>query len=303
MKRIFTTVVLSLVVYVASAQQDPQWSQNMFNKLAVNPGYAGSNNGICGVLLGRHQWMGFDGKPETYLLSVEGTVDAIKGGVGLTVMKDKLGVQGNLAAKLAYAYRMDLGSGKLGIGVDVGISSQSVDGSQLTPVEANDPNIPTAKESAIAPDLGFGVYYNTDKLYFGIAGTHLIGGKLDLSGVEYNIARHYYALAGYDYEINPNFTLRPSVFIKTDAASTQLDINVNLLYKKTVWGGVSYRLDDAVVAMAGVQFGEFRVGYAYDINTSALNNYNSGTHEIMLGYCFKLDKPTNNQRYKNVRYL
>lgn len=303
MKRIFTTIVLLSVVYVASAQQDPQWSHNMFNRLAVNPGYAGSNNGICGVLLGRNQWTGFAGKPQTGLLSVEGTIQKIHGGAGLTVMYDKLGVQQNIAAKLAYAYRMNVGSGNLGIGVDVGISSQSFDGSQLTPVTANDPNIPTSKESDIAPDLGFGVYYNTNKLYFGVAATHLLGGKLDLSGATYNVSRHYYAQAGYDYEINPTFTLRPSIFIKTDAASTQLDVNVNLLYKQTVWGGVSYRIDDAVVAMAGVQFNNFRVGYAYDINTSALNAYNSGTHEIMLGYCFKLDAPTSNQRYKNVRHL
>ncbi len=163
----------------------------------------------------------------------------------------------------------------------------------------------------MAPDLSFGAYYNTDKLYFGVGATHLIGGKQDWSGTEgtfeydseYSIARHYYAIAGYDYVISPNFTLRPSVFIKTDAASTQLDVNANLLYKNAVWGGLSYRIDDAVVIMAGAQFGEFRVGYAYDINTSSLSSYNSGTHEIMLGYCFKLDKATTNQRYKNVRFL
>lgn len=303
MKRIFTTIAVLSIVYVASAQQDPQWSQNMFNKLAVNPGYAGSNNGICGVLLGRNQWTGFTGKPQTGLLSVEGTIEKIRGGAGLTVMYDKLGVQSNLSAKLAYAYRMNVGSGNLGIGVDVGYSSQQFDGTQLTPVTANDPNIPTSKESAGALDVGFGVYYNTDKLYFGIAATHLAGGKLDLAGATYNIARHYYAQAGYDYEINPTFTLRPSIFIKTDAASTQLDVNVNLLYKQTVWGGVSYRLDDAVVAMAGVQFNNFRVGYSYDINTSALNAYNSGTHEIMLGYCFKLDNTGPIAKYKNVRHL
>jgi type IX secretion system PorP/SprF family membrane protein len=93
------------------------------------------------------------------------------------------------------------------------------------------------------------------------------------------------------------------VFLKTDAASTQFDINVRALWKNMVWAGVSYRIDDALGVMAGVNIKSFRVGYSYDVTTSGINNYSSGSHEIMLGYCYKLRSPISNQRYRNVRFL
>lgn len=305
MKKLFTTLSVAVIAYAASAQQDPQFSQYMYNRLFNNPGYAGSNDGICANLIGRTQWTGFDGAPKTAVLAVDATVEAIHGGLGLVVMQDKIGFQSTLAARLAYAYRMNVGSGKLGIGVDVGILNQTMNGN-FVPIQPGDPSIPIGKASDLVPDLGAGVYYNTNKLYFGISAAHLLGGKLDLdnmNGEPLNVARHYYALAGYDYEINPNFTLRPSVFIKSDAASTQLDVNLNLLIKEMVWVGASYRIDDAVVAMAGAQFGGFKFGYAYDFTTSKLGNYSKGTHEVFLGYCHKFNKGGTSQKYRNVRFL
>lgn len=303
MKKLFTTLSVALFAYAALAQQDPQFSQYMYNRLFTNPGYAGSNDGICANLIGRTQWTGFDGAPKTAVLAVDATVEKIHGGVGLVVMQDKIGFQSTLAARLAYAYRMNVGSGKLGIGVDIGILNQSMNGN-FVPITPGDPSIPTGKASDLIPDLGAGVYYNTDKLYFGIAASHLLGGKIELDVQDpLNVARHYYATAGYDYEINPTFSLRPSIFIKSDAASTQLDVNINLLIKQMVWVGASYRIDDAVVAMAGAQFGEFRFGYAYDFTTSKLNGYSNGTHELFLGYCFKFNKPGVSSKYRNVRFL
>ena len=247
MKKLFTTLSVAFIAYAASAQQDPQFSQYMYNRLFTNPGYAGSNDGICANLIGRTQWTGFDGAPKTAVLGIDATIEKIHGGVGLVVMQDKIGFQSTLAARLAYAYRMNVGSGKLGIGVDIGILNQTMNGNFVA-IDPNDPQVPSAKASDLVPDLGAGVYYNTDKLYFGVSASHLLGGKLELDVQEpLNVARHYYATAGYDYEINPNFTLRQSIFIKSDAASTQLDVNLNLLIKQMVWVGASYRIDDAVV--------------------------------------------------------
>lgn len=305
MKKLFTTLSVAIITYTAFAQQDPQFSQYMYNRLFTNPGYAGSNDGICANLIGRTQWTGFDGAPKTAVLAIDATVTKIHGGVGLVVMQDKIGFQSTLAARLAYAYRMNVGSGKLGIGVDIGILNQSMNG-EFVAIQSGDPSIPTGKSSDLIPDLGAGVYYNTDKLYFGISASHLMGGKLELDNMNsepLNVARHYYATAGYDYVINPNFTLRPSVFIKSDAASTQLDINLNLLIKEMIWVGASYRIDDAVVAHAGAQFGGFKFGYAYDFTTSKLGGYSNGTHELFLGYCFKFNKPGVSSKYRNVRFL
>lgn len=310
MKKTFTAVTSIALLFlgsVAFGQQDPQFTMNMFNRLYTNPGYAGSNNGICANALHRQQWVGFDGRPITTVVNVDGTVKLLHGGVGLSILSDKLGAQYSGGVKLSYAFRWGLGPGTLGIGIEGGILFNTLDGSQLDPIQDGDPNIVNGKSNGVAPDLGFGLYYHTDKLYAGISANHLIGPKLKYEQgntvSEYTVARHYYAMAGYTWDINPTWALNPSVFLKTDAASVQFDLNLRALWKNMVWAGVNYRIDDAVSIMAGVQIKEFRVGYSYDITTSGLNQYSSGSHEIMLGYCYKLKSPSVNQRYGNVRFL
>lgn len=304
MKKLFTVVLLSVAFFTTSAQQDPQFSQNMWNRLQPNAGFAGSSGGICATLLGRHQWVGFPGAPKTYLLNVDGYISAIHGGLGLSVISDNIGVNRGIAAKISYAYQMNVGSGKLGIGVDAGILQNALDHTKLNPAQQQDPNIPTASASSLIPDFGLGFYYQIpEKLYFGLSTTHLVPGKLKYGNTEWNLARHYYLMAGYTYNASQKFDLLPSVFIKSDGRATQFDVNLTAMYNKLVWLGASYRLQDAAVAMAGVQIKNFRIGYSYDFNTSKLNAYNGGTHELMLGYCFKLDKTAITQRYKNVRFL
>jgi type IX secretion system PorP/SprF family membrane protein len=307
MKRTFTICTAALLVFVGlsvQAQQDPQFSMNMYNRLYTNPGYAGSNGGICATAILREQWSGFDGNPQTGVLTVESEVKAIHGGVGLSVTMDQLGAESTIAAKLAYAFRLDLGPGTLGIGVEAGIISRTLDGTKLEGIEQDDPNVPNVSISGIVPDFGFGLYYHTDKLYFGVSSSHLSEGELDFDATElYQVARHYYATAGYNYDITPTLQLRPSLFLKSDAASTQFDVNLSLMYNQFVFGGVSYRVDDAVAIMAGVHWNGFKLGYSYDVTTSQLNNYSNGSHEVMLGYCYKWPTPSINQQYRNVRFL
>jgi len=310
MKKIFTAIASMTFLFsgtTVQAQQDPQFTMNMFNRLYANPGYAGSNNGICANALHRQQWVGFDGRPITTMINVEGTVKALHGGVGLSILSDKLGAQYSGGVNLSYAFRLALGPGTLGIGIEGGVLFNTLDGSQLNPIQEGDPNIIAGKSNGVAPDLGFGLYYHTDKLYAGISAKHLTAPTLNFEegGMlsEYTVARHYYALAGYTWDIDPTWALNPAVFLKTDGAATQMDINLRAFWKNMVWAGVSYRIDDAVGIMAGVQIKEFRVGYSYDVITSGINNFSSGSHEIMLGYCYKLKSPVSNQRYRNVRFL
>ncbi|MFC2175367.1 type IX secretion system membrane protein PorP/SprF [Bacteroidota bacterium] len=310
MKKTFTAIVSVGLLFLGTsvfAQQDPQFSMNMFNRLFTNPGYAGSSNGICANALHRQQWVGFDGRPITTVVNVDGTVKALHGGVGLSFLSDKLGAQYAGGVKLSYAYRLGLGPGTLGIGIEGGVMFNTLDGTKLRAIQENDPNIITTKAGGVAPDLGFGLYYHTDKLYAGISANHLIGPIVKFNGsmdsTRYTVARNYYVMAGYTWDMTQTLALKPSVFLKTDASSVQFDVNLSLMWKNMVWGGVSYRMDDAVSVMAGVQIKEFRIGYAYDITTSGLNKFSSGTHEVMLGYCYKLPAPTVNQRYRNVRFL
>ena len=307
MRKNFTIAfyVLFVLSLAASAQQDPQFSQNMFTKLCVNPGFAGSNDAICGTLLYRNQWTGFGGEPKTMLLTADMPVDLLHGGVGLTIYAaDGLGVEKNLNVRGAYAYRTDLGAGHLGIGVDFGFHQKSLNGTKFVYNDLNDNNIPTGNVSGGAFDMGLGAYYNTDKLYFGLSTSHLTQGKIKYDNINTKLSRHYYLMAGYSVDLTSSLTLKPMIQLKTDAVSTQADFNANLFINSRYWIGASYRLQDAIVFMAGLEIiPNLKFGYSYDMTTSEIKTYSSGTHEIMLGYCYKPTKVVQRQFHRNVRFL
>jgi len=290
----------------AFGQQDPQYSQYMHSRLVTNPGYAGNNDAICGTLVYRNQWTGFGDEPKTALFSFDMPVKALKGGVGLNVTaQDQLGFEKNLYANLAYAYRMDLGAGKLGIGIGLGYVQKGIDGTKFVYYDQGDGNIPTGNVSGGTFDLALGGYYQDDNLYVGLSSLHLIEGEIKYDNVVTKLSRHYYLTAGYNYELTPDLMLKPSFLVKSDAATQQFDINCNVMYKNRFWGGLGYRLQDAIVIMAGIEIiPNLKFGYSYDMTTSDIKTYSSGTHEIVLGYCFKpVPKPPKRQFHRNVRFL
>lgn len=314
-----TSVLFALAATASVAQQDPQFSQNMFNKLATNPGYAGTSRAICATLLGRQQWMGFiegnKGIPKSYLLSIDATMEKLHGGMGLTVFSDELGFDKSLSAKLAYSFHLPIGEGTLGIGPEVGIFQKSLGGDwKATSDWTTDAAIP-AKVSSMTYDIGLGAYYTTEQLFVGLSSTHIPESKLSgEKNYEFVLKRHYYITAGYSVPMGESFDLKPSIFAKSDAASTQVDLNIMGVYNKTFWGGLTYRgikpsEADAIVALIGFQKepvgknGTFKIGYSYDITLSNVKNHSSGSHEIMLGYCFKMTPPVKRQSHQNVRFL
>ena len=305
MKKLFIAALVCLSAVEAFAQQDPQFSQNMFNRLPVNPGAAGSGGALCLTSMARHQWSGFSGNPNTGLITGDMPLAVVHGGVGGTIYYDQLGNERTFSGKVAYSFRVPLGNGKLGIGTDVGIMNKAVTGTWVAPdgsTGASDPSIPVGT-SATAPDLSFGAFYSTEKMYVGLSSTHIAANKLKDGNLQYVMARHFYVMAGYDYAVSPTITLKPSLLVKSDAAATQLDINLLAQYNNQFWGGASYRLQDAIAAMVGVKFGTFKVGYSYDVTTSKIRGYSSGTHELMLGYCFKPKDNANTQKHHSVRFL
>ncbi len=299
----------------AFSQQDPQFTHNMFNHLSVNPGFAGSEGVLSAGMINRQQWMGFAGNPKTTLFSVSTPVKpfGISSGVGLNFMNDNLGVETNMAITVDYAYRMDIGDGKLGIGVNAGLLSRALDGTKwFIPdsdnhmAAANDPAIPSSLVTSLTFDMGLGLFYNTDKFYAGLSTTHLLEPVVDYgSEAKLKMKRHYYATAGYLFKLaNPIFEIQPSLFAKSDGASFQMDVNVLMLYNKRFWGGVSFRPGDAIAVLAGTELPNgLRVGISYDFTTSAIGAYSNGTVEFMLGYSLEVATDKFSQRYKSVRFL
>lgn len=303
-KLLFSSILLLTVGATGYAQQDPQFSQNMFNRLYTNPAYAGSAEGICGTLLYRNQWTGFDGAPKTGLFSVDAPINFLHGGLGLTVLAtDELGFENTFGIKLAYAFRFNLGAGNLAIGLDAGLLQKSIDG-DFKYNDPNDPIIPTSEVSgSVFPDLGAGIYYNSDKFYAGVSSSHLLESEVDYGDFVTKMARHYYGTLAYRFEFSPALSLTPSAHAKYVADQLQLDVNANLHINNRFWIGASYRLEDAIVVLAGLNITpNLRLGYSYDITTSDLKDYSNGSHEIMLGYCYKIKKKII-PIIRNVRFL
>ena len=317
MKKIITALSVFAVALAGTAQQDYQFTHYMFDNLSFNPGYAGITNSICGTVMGRQQWAGFDGSPTTGLVNVHLPVKLLRGGVGLTYLNDQLGFEKNNIVRLSYSYHLGgIGPGTLGIGVSGGIVQKSISATWITPdgtPASNDPTINTggvlgntSNISELVSDFNFGAFYYADNMYFGLSATHI--GQAEMLDLNIQNVQHYWLTAGYTHPFNPNLKLRPNILVKSDVASTQIDLNANILYKDKVWGGLTYRLGDAIAPMVGYQHkfspnATLRVGYSYGITTSQIKNYSSGTHDFMLNFCFNMEKPQILQKSKNPRFL
>ncbi len=311
MRGILTIGACVLVGSVAFAQQDPQFTQYMFDRLSVNPAVAGSSGNICATALMRQQWTGFEGAPKTGLINLQGPLTKINSGLGLSVYFDKLGQEKSTIARLHYAYHFKVGAqSTFSAGIYAGLSGRALDGRWIAidPV-ADDNAIPAVGKSASGFDMGAGLYYKSPTLWLGISSTQLP--ETELKDVSIKNKRHYYVQAGYDWAIggDKKYTLQPSVLLKSDASSTQLDIGALFLYDNMIWIGASYRTEDAIAPMIGYQHqfpkgdSMLRLGYSYDVTTSELKNYSSGSHEVMLSYCFKIVKPVVNEIYHHPRFL
>jgi type IX secretion system PorP/SprF family membrane protein len=285
----------------------------MYNTLTYNPGVAGTSGMICATALNRQQWIGFEGAPSTTIFNVSAPVNPfrISSGVGLVVESDNIGFDKDINLSAVYSYLMDVGQGKLGIGINIGMLNKTLTPSWQIPAgdahtpASGDPLIPENKESVIAFDAGLGLYLKADRYYAALSVTHLNQPKIKFTkGLPY-VSRHYYLTAGYNLQLpNPSFELSPSFLAFSDGKVTQFTITSLLRYNKKVWGGVSYRAGDALVGILGVElYNGIRLGYAYDFTISDIRKNSSGSHEFIVNYCFDISLGRSPMKYKSIRFL
>ncbi|NLB25766.1 MAG: type IX secretion system membrane protein PorP/SprF [Bacteroidales bacterium] len=317
MKKIFSLLYLLIIFNIlAFSQQDPQFTNNMFYKLGVNPGFSGAGDAINGLILKRYQWEGMKGAPKTTVFAVDAALDIFgnPGGLGLNIVNDQLGFEKNLSINASYAYKADLSIGKLGVGLSVGLFNKSINGEWMIPDDDNlgiytqpdsDPYIPQGENSQMAFDLGAGLYLSSNKYYLGVSATHLNQAPISFSElVSAYLSRHYYFMGGYNIKLpDPLFEVRPSVFFKTDLAGWQLDVNANIIYDDRFWGGVSFRMNDAVALLLGIElFNGLNLGYSFDLVTSSIGYYGFASHELFINYSIDLERDRN-KKYKSIRFL
>ena len=314
----FNKRVPSLLVLVglwagisAYAQQPSVITHHMFTNMATNPAFAGGSGGINLTGLVRQQWMGWkdtDGTksaPQTFLITVDSPIRKLHGGLGGSITQDQIGAFKNTVVKLGYAYRMEAGSGILSFGLQGGLLNISYDGSKFKPIEENDPVLgQLGKTSDMLIDAGLGVFYRVqDEYYVGLSAENILQTKGKKTN--YQLRRTYYLNGGYQWVIpdHPAFELLPSGQLMYDGAAFQINASALLRYNNKFYGGLGYRLQDAVSVLAGVIIKGVQIGVAYDINTSALSKYNNGSLEILLNYCFKIDTDKFRRTYRNTRFL
>jgi type IX secretion system PorP/SprF family membrane protein len=290
LKIFFGCVVIGLALSTQShAQQDAMYSQYMFNYLLVNPGYAGSRDVLSLTGMYRRQWVDIPGAPSTITFSGDMPLANERMGLGLTVFKDKVGVEANTGAYASYAYRVRLTQkGTLSFGANVGFTQYSANLADVAQPNPNDPAF-GANIREFNPNFGFGMFYSTDRFYVSLALPHILNNKLaSLEELQSRMKRHYFLGMGYVMGLSPNVKLKPSFLVKVvEGAPIQTDFNLNFWYVDKLGIGASYRTGDAVVALLEFQATTgLRFGYAYDITTSDLARYASGTHEIMVRYEF-----------------
>jgi type IX secretion system PorP/SprF family membrane protein len=312
MKRLVYICIIGAVSLNVLAQQDPKFTQNMFLAPFYNPGAAGSEDKICLAAAFRNQWTGLPDAPITTIFTANMPVQLLgrTHGIGISFMNDNLAFNNDFIFSATYAYRMELGQGSLGIGANVGVANMSLspewNGADIINPDG-DPAIPKNGGSVFGFDMGLGAYYNTDNLYVGLSTTHLNETTFDYPDdvAESKLIRHYYLMAGYNIQLaNPMFEIIPSMMVQTDARSHHIYLNTNLRYNKRFWGGVSYSVGGALSALLGIEMmNGIKIGYSYDFELSPLMNYNSGSHEVTVRYCFDLSVDKSPQKYKSIRFL
>lgn len=271
----------------AQAQQDSQYTQYMYNTISVNPAYAGSRGSLSILGLYRNQWVGLDGAPETLNFSLHSPIGVKGVGLGLGFTSDKIGPSSESMVTADFSYTINLANElKLSFGMKGGVSLWSLDPNKLTIFDPNDYNLRQQNNSS--PVVGVGFYLHTEKWYVGMSSPNMLNTQ-HYDDVQVSTATektHLYFIGGYVFDINPNLKLKPAVLAKAVVGSPlALDLSANALFYDSFSLGLAYRLDAAVSALAGFQIADnIMVGYSYDYDTTALGNYNNGSHEIFLRF-------------------
>lgn len=292
MKKILFSIGLLTCAWL-QAQQLPHFSQYMLNDYAMNPAIGGKNSYFLGMSDNRYQWSGITDAPRTYQLTVHGPLRNPKMGVGGQLFTDITGPTRRTGFYLSYAYHLKLSEKtKLSFGVAPGILQFMVDGQKVTLHDAGDYALQNAVMSTLVPDLGVGMYCYSDRFWVGVSGMQLFHNRIKFYDWQTNsqsfLTYHFYGMLGYRQPIGDDFIFEPSALLKmAQPAPFQFDVGGRFIYKEKVWLGGAYRNLDAFDAYLGYIYRENLVlGYAYDFTTTNLRNYNSGTHELLIGIRF-----------------
>lgn len=318
-KTIHLFVLLILIVHnIARAQQDPNYTTYMFNKLVFNPACAGSNDHLALNLVHRRQWMGLDGAPATFAFSAHTPMRNEHVGLGVSLLKEKIGPTGNFDLNIAYVYRIPVGTKyKLAIGIQAGMANWYADFFDVVVEHGSDP-VYQNRYSRWLPNFGAGLYLYGKNFFAGISAPKLVehdlrAAKDENLPINAKLYRHYYATLGGAIPLGEGrVVMRPSLLLRSSAlfsryydddglrsigSPTAVDLSCAFFFQETIWLGLSHRSalqlgkssgDSFDVLVAWYLRNGLRMGMTYDIVTNKLSAISDGSIEIMVGYEFDI---------------
>lgn len=294
MKKILVlTLFFVLINSISFAQQDAQYTQYMYNTISVNPGYAGSRDVLSLTGLYRSQWVGLEGTPKTMTFSGHSPLRNEKLGLGVSIVRDEIWIQDETYIDVDFSYTINTSeSAQLAFGLKAGAHLLNVNFSEIDELD-NSQDLPSNVENDFSPNVGFGIYYHTDRFYLGYSAPTLLQSEY-FDGTAY-LAKdrvNHYLIAGYVFDLNSSLKFKPAFLFKAvKGAPLQADLSGNFLLNEKLSLGLAYRWDAALSGLVGFQISEgLMIGYAYDWETTELNNYNDGSHEIFLRFELKSSK-------------
>ncbi len=290
-KALVLLVLLNMYSFVYS-QQDPQYTQYMYNTMSVNPAYAGSNDHTVITALGRTQWIGLQGAPDSQTLSYDTPIGYSGVGLGINLTNDRIGPSNEiyLDANISYTVRTS-DDGNLAFGLKLGGRHLGIDWSKGTAQQQE--RIFEGNISKFLPTIGAGIYYYESNWYAGLAIPNflktdhyddtLATGSFGSGGVA-DERLHFFGILGYVFDLSESVKFKPAALAKVvSGAPISVDFSANFLFNEKFAAGLAWRWDDSISALLGFQATDnFNIGFAYDLTTSNYSNYNSGTYELML---------------------
>ena len=294
------TKLIAFVLFIIGlesmySQQDSQFTQYMYNTVNINPAYAGSRGVMSIFGLYRNQWVGLDGAPVTSTASLNTPIGNSNVGLGLSFINDRIGPSDETSISADVSYSIPTSeSWKLSFGLKATANLLNVDFTKLNIYNPADPRFQNNVDNKFSPNIGAGIYFHSNKSYIGLSVPNFLETKhFDESASINNSASfvakermHYYAIAGHVFDLSPSIQFKPAALAKVvQGAPLQLDLSGNFLFNEKFTVGAAYRWSAAMSAMVGFQASEnWFIGYAYDMETTKLADYNSGSHEIFLRY-------------------
>ena len=284
------TIICAFILQSMYSQQDSQYTQYMYNTPLINPAYAGSRETITAFLLHRNQWVGLDGAPVTNNFSINMPVGDSNFGVGLNFVNDEIGPVSENEVSVDLAYFIQVSENyKLSLGLKGTANLFQLDVNKLRVFDPTDPQFQNM-DTEFSPNVGAGLYLFSDKTYFGLSVPNFFESyRYNDNNIEITKEKmHFYFITGHVFTLSDNIDFKPAVLSKiVEGAPLQADITANFLFFDKLTLGAAYRWDASVSALAGFQISDsWFIGYGYDLETSKLANYNSGSHEIFLRYEF-----------------